>query len=105
MQPADQYLAPRLGLVMRQLQPLCYCCDVLQQAIGRLSKMSSRPGMHAGQTKPTRVVRLLTEGTIEKALLAYQRSKAGSAKQEAEQLQEQELLAGNTLATLLEAHP
>lgn len=58
-----------------------------------------------GQTKPTRVIRLLTEGTIEKALLAYQRSKVGSANQQADQLQEQELLAGNTLADLLEAHP
>ena len=73
---------------------------LLHAAVGKI-----RGWVCAGQEKPTRVVRLLTEGTIEKALLAYQRSKVGSANQQADQLQEQELLAGNTLATLLEAHP
>lgn len=61
----------------------------------------------AGQTKPTRVIRLLTEGTIEKSILAYQRKKLQTPGQAQNgiQLQEAELLAGNTLADLLAAHP
>ena len=61
----------------------------------------------AGQTKPTRVIRLLTEGTIEKSILAYQRKKLQTQGQTQTGLhpQETELLAGNTLADLLAAHP
>lgn len=61
----------------------------------------------AGQTKPTRVVRLLTEGTIEKSILAYQRKKLQTPGrvQTGIHLQEAELLAGSTLADLLAAHP
>ena len=61
----------------------------------------------AGQTKPTRVIRLLTEGTIEKSILTYQRNKLQTSGQAQTgiHLQEAELLAGNTLADLLAAHP
>ena len=63
----------------------------------------------AGQTKPTRIIRLLTEGTIEKSILAHQRKKLqghGQGQMQAGlQLQEAELLAGNTLADLLASHP
>ncbi len=60
-----------------------------------------------GQTKPTRIIRLLTEGTIEKSILAHQRNKLQTPGQgqTGVQLQEAELLAGNTLADLLAAHP
>ena len=60
-----------------------------------------------GQTKPTRIIRLLTEGTIEKSILAHQRKKLQTPGQgqTGVQLQEAELLAGNTLADLLAAHP
>ncbi|KAL0028145.1 hypothetical protein WJX77_009970 [Trebouxia sp. C0004] len=60
-----------------------------------------------GQTKPTRIIRLLTEGTIEKSILAHQRKKLQrpGQGQMGVQLQEAELLAGNTLADLLAAHP
>jgi len=64
-------------------------------------------GHATGQTKPTRIIRLLTEGTIEKAILAHQRKKLQThgQGQAGMQLQEAELLAGNTLADLLAAHP
>ena len=60
-----------------------------------------------GQTKPTRIIRLLTGGTIEKSILAHQRNKLQTPGQgqTGVQLQEAELLAGNTLADLLAAHP
>jgi hypothetical protein len=49
----------------------------------------------------------LTEGTIEKSILAHQRKKLQTPGQgqTGVQLQEAELLAGNTLADLLAAHP
>lgn len=61
----------------------------------------------AGQTKPTRVIRLLAEGTIEESILAYQRKKLQTSGQGSSgtHLQSAELLAGNTLADLLAAHP
>lgn len=53
------------------------------------------------------MIRLLTEGTIEKSILAYQRKKLQTQGQTQTVLhpQETELLAGNTLADLLAAHP
>lgn len=67
----------------------------------------SRLWQSVGQTKPTRVIRLLTEGTIEKAVLSHQRKKLQTPEQYqiGMQLQEAELLAGNTLADILAAHP
>ena len=53
------------------------------------------------------MIRLLTEGTIERSILAHQRKKLQTPGQAQAglHLQEAELLAGSTLADLLAVHP
>lgn len=63
---------------------------------------------HAGQTKTTKVVRLLAEGTVEAAILKMQSRKmaSGAANEEAEGaiLGQSEVDAG-TLVNIMADHP
>jgi len=64
-------------------------------------------GMSAGQTKTTRVVRLLTEGTVESAILKMQdRKMATKVTEEPESaiLGQSEVDAG-TLVNIVKDHP
>ena len=83
-----------------------WCClYVLQRCAGCCAAFQQSLWSAAGQTKPTRIIRLLAEGSIERAILAHQRMKLQAPGQGRTGAQLQELLAGNTLADLLAAHP
>ena len=64
--------------------------------------------MRAGQTKATRVVRLLAEDTIEASILKYQQRKltaGGGSSVEEDSLLPQHNVDASTLATLMRDHP
>jgi hypothetical protein len=66
--------------------------------------------VRAGQTKATRVVRLLAEGTIEASILKYQQRKLTAGGGSGSGIEEDSLLPqhgvdASTLATLMRDHP
>lgn len=66
------------------------------------------PCTTAGQTKATRVVRLLAEDTIEASILKYQQRKltaGGAASADEDSVLPQQDVDATTLATLMRDHP